>query len=61
LRTDCIKQFEPDGNADISKVTEELACDAEALVDLVGAVNVGVVYEAFPADGRAGLLAANRS
>ena len=30
-------------------IAKELAGESEALVDLEGSVNVGVVYEAFPA------------
>lgn len=38
------------------EVEEELAGDVEAFVDVVGIVEAGVVDEAFPPDGGAGLL-----
>ena len=56
LRRDGIKQLRADWDAEVGEVAEELAGEAQALVDLERAVDVGIVDEAFPADGRARFL-----
>ncbi len=56
LRRDGIEEFAAGGNAEVGDVAEELAGEAETGVDLEGAVDVWVVDEAFPADGRTGFL-----
>ena len=56
LGRDGVEQLGADGDAHRGEVAEELAGEAEALVDLERAVNVGVVDEALPADSRARFL-----
>lgn len=53
---DGVEHFGGDWDSGLGEVYEELAGDAETLVDLEGLVNVGVVDEALPADCGAGLL-----
>ena len=56
LRRDGVEQLRADGHAHVCEVAQQLAGEAETLVDFEGAIDVGVVDEALPADGRAGLL-----
>lgn len=56
LRRDGIEEFAAGGDAEVGDIAEELAGEPEAGVDLEGTVDVWVVDEAFPADGRAGFL-----
>ena len=56
LRADGVEHLGGDGHAGRRQVLEELARDAQALVDLEGLVDVRVVDEALPAHGRARLL-----
>ena len=58
LRGDRIEQLGAGWDTEVRDVAEELAGETEALVDLEGAVDVGVVDQAFPADRRAGFLVA---
>lgn len=52
LRGDGVEELGADGDAHRGEVAEELAGEAEALVDAEGAVDVRVVDEALPADRR---------
>src|SRR5213592_2448742 len=45
LRRDRIEELATGGEADVENVEQELAGDAEARVDVAGAVEVGVVYQ----------------
>jgi len=56
LRADGIQELGADGDTEIGEVAKEFASDAETLVDVEGAVEVGVVDETFPADCRAGFF-----
>ena len=56
LRGYRVQHLAGDAHAPVRDVDVELAAHAEALVDFEGAVEVGVVDEALPADGRAGLF-----
>ena len=56
LRGNRIKELATDQEADIEDVEQELASDPQAGVDVAGAVEVRVVDEPLPADGRARLL-----
>ena len=56
LRHDGVEEFGGRGEAEFGDFEEELAADAEAGLDVVRAVEVRIVDQAFPADGRAGLL-----
>ena len=56
LGGDGVQHFAGDGEASGGEVDVELAGDAQALVDLVGLVHVGVVDQTLPADCGAGLL-----
>jgi hypothetical protein len=51
LQGDGVEHFACDGHAGGCEVAEELSRDPEALVGLVGLVDVGVVDQALPADG----------
>lgn len=53
LGADGIEEFKTYGDTEICEVTKKLAGDAETLVNLVGAVDIGIVDEAFPTDSRA--------
>ena len=57
MRADGVEKLEADRDAEVCEVAEELAGDAETLVDLEGTIDVRVVDEAFPANGGAWLLA----
>lgn len=56
LRGDGVEHLAGDGHAGAGEVAVELAGDAQALVDLEGLVDLGVVDQPLPADGGAGLL-----
>lgn len=56
LGGDGVEHLRGDGHAGAGEVAEELARDAQALVDLVRLVDVRVVDQALPAHGRAWLL-----
>lgn len=56
LGGDGVEHFARNGHTLVSQVDEELARDAETLIDVEGGVDVRVVDEALPADGCAGLL-----
>jgi len=56
LRGDHVEELGAGGDAHLGEVEEEMAGFAEAVVDLEGLVEVGVVDEALPAEGGAGLL-----
>ena len=56
LRRDRIEEFGARGQAERQHVAEEAARDAQAAVDGEASVEVGVVDETLPADGRARLL-----
>lgn len=56
LGRDGIEHLRRNGHASRCEVDEELAGNAQALVDLEGLVDVGVVDQALPADCCAGLL-----
>ena len=51
-----IEELRPNGNAEICQIAQQLASKTETLVDLEGAVDVGVVDKSFPSNGRAGFL-----
>ena len=51
LRADGIQHLGRDGHALVGEVAEEFAAYTQALVDLEGLVDVGIVDQAFPADG----------
>lgn len=56
LGGDGVEHLAGNGHAVVGQVGKELAGDAEALVDLEGVVNVGVVDQTLPADRGSGLL-----
>ena len=56
LRGDRIEELAADQQAHVEDVEQELAGDPQAGVDVARAVEVGVVDEPLPADGRARLL-----
>ncbi len=56
LGRDHVQKFAGRGHAQAVDVDEQLAGDAQAFVDAVAAVQVGVVDQALPADGGAGLF-----
>lgn len=51
LRGDRIEKFRAGGDAHVGEVDEEFPCDTEALVDVEGVIELGIVDEAFPANG----------
>ena len=53
---DHVEEFGAGGDAHLGEVEEKVARETEAVVDLVGAVEMRIVDEALPADGGAGLL-----
>jgi hypothetical protein len=57
LGRDGIEEFGSNGNAAVGKVTEELAGNADTLVNLERAVDLGVVDQTLPANSSTGLLA----
>jgi hypothetical protein len=56
LGRDGVEHFAGNGHALAGQVAEELAGDAQTLVDLVALVEVGVVDQTLPADSGTGLL-----
>ncbi len=56
MRGDHVEELGAGGDAHSGEVEEEMASLAEAVVDLEGLVEVGVVDEALPAEGGAGLF-----
>lgn len=56
LGRDGVEQLTAHRDAHVGQFAEQSAGNAQALVDLEGAVDLWVVDEALPADGRAGLL-----
>lgn len=56
LRRDGIEHLGSDGHALGGQVDKELARQAQTLVDLEAAIDIGIVDQTLPADGRAGLL-----
>lgn len=56
LRGDHVEEFGAGGDADFGEVEKEMAGLAEAVIDLEGFIEVGVVDEALPAEGGAGLF-----
>ena len=56
LGRDSVEKLRSDGDAKAGKITQELASKAETLVDLEGAVEVRVIDETLPSDGRAWFL-----
>ena len=59
LRSNKIKILGCRGNAHLVHVKEQLARDAEAVIDVEGVVKVRIVDESLPADRGAGLLEVN--
>lgn len=43
-----VEQLQGDGNTHLRQVAQQLPCHAQALVDLKGAVQIGVVDQALP-------------
>lgn len=56
LGRDGIEELGSDGDTEVSEVAQELTSKAETLVDLEGAIEVGVVNETLPSDGCAWFL-----
>ena len=56
LRRDHVEEFGAGGHAHLGQVEQQMAGQAQAVVDLVGLVEMRIVDEALPADGGAGLL-----
>ena len=56
LRRDHVEEFGSGGHAHLGQVEQQMARQAQAVVDLVGLIEMGIVDEALPADGGAGLL-----
>ncbi|MCY1516558.1 hypothetical protein D9M68_511940 [compost metagenome] len=56
LRGNRIERLGGGGQAHLGQVEQQLAADVQAVLDLEGVVQVGVVDQAFPADGGARLL-----
>ena len=56
LGGDHVEELGAGGDAHVGEVEEEVAGFAEAVVNLEGLVEVGIVDEALPAEGGAGLL-----
>lgn len=56
LRGDSVQHLGSDGHTGRSQIAEELPGDTKTLVDLERRVDIGIVNEALPADGGAGLL-----
>lgn len=53
---DSVEHFASNWDAGIGKVEEKLPAHAQALVDLEGLVDIGIVDETLPADSGTGLL-----
>ena len=56
LRRDHVEEFGAGGHAHFGEIEKEMAREAKAVVDFERAVEMGIVDEAFPADGGAGLF-----
>ncbi len=56
LRRNHVEKFGAGGHAHLGEVEQQMARQAQAVVDLVGAVEMRIVDEALPADGGARLL-----
>lgn len=56
LGRDGVEELRSDRNTKVCEVAQELSSKAEALVDLEGAVEVWVINETLPPDGRAWFL-----
>ena len=56
LGGDHVEEFGSGGHAHLGQVEEQMAGQSQAVVDLEGLIEMGIVDEALPADGGAGLL-----
>mmetsp|Transcript_8238 Transcript_8238/g.16424 ORF Transcript_8238/g.16424 Transcript_8238/m.16424 type:complete len:372 (-) Transcript_8238:761-1876(-) len=56
LGGDSVQELNTAGESELVDLEEELAANAETLVDLEGSIKIRVVDETLPADGGAGLL-----
>src|ERR1035437_6963586 len=56
LGRDHVEEFGSGGDAHLGQVEEQMAGEAQAVVDFEGLIEMGVVDEALPSDGGAGLL-----
>lgn len=56
LRGDGVEHFTGDGQAGVGQIDVQLARHAQALVDVEGLIDVGVVDQTLPANGGPGLL-----
>lgn len=56
MGADSVEELRGDRDTHVGQVGEELTGHAQTLVDLEGAVDVGVVDQTFPADSRTGFL-----
>ena len=52
LWRNCVEKLDADRYTHVREVAKELASNPQTFVDLEGAVDIGVVNEAFPADRR---------
>ena len=56
LRRDHVQELGARGNAGLGKVKQQVPRQAQAIVDLVGLIEIGIVDQPLPADCGAGLL-----
>lgn len=56
LRRDRIQQLASDGDTHICQLTQQTPGNPEALINLEGAIDIGVINESFPTDGGTGLF-----
>lgn len=56
LGGDGVEKFGAGRDAHVGEIEEEFAGDAEAAVDIEGVIEIGIVDEAFPANGGAGFF-----
>ena len=56
LRRNHVEELGAGGDAHLGEIEQQMAREAEAVVDFVGAVEMGIVDQALPADGGARLL-----
>jgi len=56
LGRDGVEKLRSDGDTEVGEVAQELTSEAQTLVDLERPVEVWVVDETFPSDGRAWFL-----
>ena len=56
LGGDGVEKLGSDRNAQVGKIAQELTSEAETFVDLEGPVEVWVIDETLPSDGRTGFL-----